>query len=312
MIMKKRLRPLLRRQATNLRRLIHRTVFRTWSRAHICGGLRQIAVDAEDRRAQKMLLNKGPKYYSKNQGFIYCCIVELPVDLLMDVGVNYGECLFAVPKGHNLRIRGFEANSDFARFIDLSSKLNPDIKDLNVSYRAMSESPGQTITFYMHREWSGKSSAVSMHNKKKIIEKKVKTTTIDDEITKTPDVRCVLIKIDVEGFEPNVIAGAATTNASELNLIYLMEFDASYLTKGGQNPRSFFDSLASIFNVFELKSSGLAPVNAFEALTRQETDPDNVHVDLVMTRFVDEEISDVFDRAFIGKNLRKKCQELWM
>ena len=69
--------------------------------------------------------------------FIYCCIYCLPVDVFLDIGANYGECLFALPLYKKVKVRGYEANPDLIKHLNKSKTYNDDIKDIAIARYAV-------------------------------------------------------------------------------------------------------------------------------------------------------------------------------
>ena len=97
---------------------------------------------------------------------------------------------------------------------------------------------------------------------------KVPVTTLDSYLEETmPNERVVLIKIDVEGFEPNVLAGARRVIQRHRPLIW-MEFNSVTLNIAqGYSPMAFATALFACFEVLRLDDDGtLIPVPGAGAL----------------------------------------------
>src|SRR3569623_3622166 len=93
--------------------------------SYICGGLRRIAVDSNDRRARDLLLRRTPRYFATVQVTVFACHMLLKPTTFIDVGVNYGECLFAKPLFDRTPTFGFEANPALLPYVE-KSLLNND------------------------------------------------------------------------------------------------------------------------------------------------------------------------------------------
>jgi FkbM family methyltransferase len=208
--------------------------------AYCMGGLRKLSVNPHDARARKMLLAKGPKCFTRNQALIHAFTKNLSIDLFLDIGTNYGETLVSSPLFSKVRRVGFEPNPTLIPYLEKTLRMNDDLEDIEIVNKAVSSVAGETIEFYVSRKWSGKSSAVSGVGAGKTDKIEVETTTIDEQISLTGPVTFLLIKLDVEGYEPAVIRGAQKTHQTVSNILYLMEFDARFIRKGGEDPRAFF------------------------------------------------------------------------
>jgi FkbM family methyltransferase len=91
---------------------------------------------------------------------------------------------------------------------------------------------------------------------------KVPITTLDSYLEETkPSERVVLVKIDVEGFEPNVLAGARRLIEQQRPLIW-MEFNSITLNVAqGYSPMAFARALFDCFEVLRMDDHGtLRPI----------------------------------------------------
>lgn len=278
--------------------------------SYICGGLRRIGVNPLDRRARKMLLRKGVRYYSKNQFFIYVCIKKMPIDIFLDIGTNYGECLFSIPLYSHVKARGFEPNPYLNEYLDKSRLYNDDLKNVEIQNRAVSDKSGNSTKFFIDTVWSGKSS-LHRDKKKGIQEIVVETTTVDLEVEKAGGGKTILAKIDVEGFEPSVIRGAEETYNNDTNLIFLMEFDEDFLERSGTDPEIFFHEITTRFGILELRGGGLVAVEDYNKLKHHHADKKKIHTDLVLTRFYDLEIEREFISTIRDKSFKEIRSEFW-
>lgn len=130
--------------------------------------------------------------------------------LVIDVGVNYGECLFSVSYPENCHVIGIEANLHLKKYIERTRKNHPDRARMRMIYAIASNEIKQNQHFYVDKWWSGLSSAVPKHlsNRKRFEKHEVKSVTIDSILQGQPLAQQkVLFKIDVEGNEQQVMEG---------------------------------------------------------------------------------------------------------
>lgn len=284
--------------------------------AYICGGLRRISVDPTDQRVRRMLLRRGVRYVSKNQMIIFACAHYLPVDLFMDIGVNYAECMLSLPLNYGGRVIGYEANPSLLGFIRRSVDYNDDIHDVQICNFAMSSISGEQLTFYVNPQWSGMSSMIADPSKTDLIPVDVITTSIDHEVEKVrelSEIKLLLAKIDVEGYETEVLSGGVKTESSIPNIIYLMEFDSKYIARGGVSPESFFYDLTTRFGVYEFLRGRLKKVADYESIRNRGGDSaEHIHLDLILTKFSDESARATFKANLVDKSVRELVEALWL
>jgi FkbM family methyltransferase len=261
--------------------------------AYFAAGLRRLAVDPSDARARKMLLARGLRYASSQQRFIYNCLKHLDFDIFIDVGVNYGECMLAVPLYCPTQILGFEANPRLIPFIKQSLAYNDDLKFVSVDNKAVSDRSRDAIDFYVDTKWSGTSSVTVNEKNRQYDKLSVACTTIDDELMKRPAVKRLLMKIDVEGHEPFVLKGGSKSLDSIEQFIILMEYDEVYITRGGVDHAGFFAGLVEKYAVYELRGESVARVHALQDLQMKDK-KQNIHADIIITKSEESDSLDHF------------------
>jgi FkbM family methyltransferase len=275
--------------------------------SYINGGLRRIAVDPADRRARYQLLRHRINYTSKMQALVLAIQAHLKTDIFVDVGVNYGECLFSTPLFSNSKIIGFEANPGLFGYIEKSMMYNDDLKDVTLVKKGVSDSVG-TSKFFIDKQWSGQSTIVDRGKRRasRIKEVTIETTTLDVESETWGDWKRALIKVDVEGLEPQVLAGASKLNQCGRDLIYLLEFDSTYMNGTDRaSPPAFFKELAGEFEVFVASRGKLTPVATFEDLRPFARESGRLHCDLLLLK-VGPEAKELFKEHFLGKSIQKE------
>ena len=277
--------------------------------AYICGGLRRIGVDGSEWRARKMLLSGGFRYFTKMQAAIYAAHIMLKPDLFLDVGVNYAECLFSKPLFDKTKTIGFEANPDLIPHINRSALYNDDV-NVELVPKAVGDVAGGELRFYVNELSSGKSTAARPKSLRDVREIIVPCTTIDAEVSsRNLDSSTLLMKIDVEGYEPYALRGAVNTISKSKSAAIFLEFDSLYIERSGVNSNMFFDEILSQFKVFEVNSNASRDITSFSELTKSRDEGQRVHVDLCLLRFSNLSDEEHFRSAFLG--LRKFVAPLW-
>lgn len=261
--------------------------------AYCSGGLRRISVDPHDSRVRNVLLPRNVRSIAKNHCFVFACIKFLPVDIFLDIGVNYGECLFSVPLFCETRLLGYEANADLMPFIERSMAYNDDLRNVEITWSAIGDTVG-TIDFFVDTQWSGKSSAHGNANKPEIVKHSVPCSTIDRELADEKNLNLILVKVDVEGFEPKVLRGASQTCSGVPNVIFLIEFDSNHLARGNHSPEEFVAELTDIFEVYNFKKSVFSRVHSIDDIEYHDPIKKRHHTDLVLVKFQDKDIEATF------------------
>jgi len=142
-----------------------------------------------------------------------------PGDVVLDIGANLGyySFLMAEAVGAKGQIHAFEPNPSLAKVFRESLKMSASQDSIVFNEIAVADGTAQTVEFYLsqYADNSGLSSLYRhqygvdhgfFSSKDKVL---VETITLDDYFRKHHLSRCDLIKIDVEGAEPNVIRGMA-------------------------------------------------------------------------------------------------------
>lgn len=144
--------------------------------------------------------------------------------VVFDVGVNYGEMLLGVELARVEHVVGFEPNPrvlpHLLRSLEEAGVAVP-IRRMAVSARA-----GETVTFAIDMEWSGMSGIAASRSDgagHRVEEIEVESTSIDAELAALDAPGAVLVKVDVEGAEASVLAGAEGLLTSDRRWVMLVE-----------------------------------------------------------------------------------------
>ena len=210
-------------------------------------------------------------------------------DIVLDVGVNYGEFLFMPTYAPGTRIYGVEAAPALEPFLRKSREHHPNREQIELVFAAAGPTHGGTLVFHVDPGSSGKSSVVVESEGGESIDVEVPCISIDgllapvltggrDTSTADERIRPVLaFKIDVESYEEEVLSGMTKT-LDACDAVGLIEFDPPRLLSLGRSPDGFLDRLRQHFSVWALQR-GTAPR---PIRTRADlVDPDDV-ADLVL------------------------------
>lgn len=184
---------------------------------------RRLWFDAADERGRALQQRAG----DLNGGSLQLWRALLALrswDAVLDVGANYGEMLLGVDLSGVPTVVGFEPN---ARVLP---HLRRSIEESGTGYPirevAVSDVPGAELVFAIDLVWSGMSGLAAtradgaQHRVEEVV---VRSTTIDAELAALGDPASVLVKVDVEGAEHAVLAGASDLVGSDRPWAIMLE-----------------------------------------------------------------------------------------
>lgn len=163
-------------------------------------------VDPADARARELLRSGGG--FSAGSTRLWRAALGLEAwDVVVDVGVNYGEMLLHAEVPAGARRIGFEPNPRVLPYLRRSieeSGLDVELREVALGATEAEAS------FVVDTEWSGRSGLAHSHRTDaahELAHVTVPVRTLDDQLDlRTDDSVC--IKVDVEGAEFEVLAGA--------------------------------------------------------------------------------------------------------
>jgi FkbM family methyltransferase len=215
-----------------------------------------VYVDSTDRRARKMLLyNAARGRFPRNQRFWRkSCELATP-GIAIDVGANYGECIFGTEYARETTVLGVEANPNLFHWLERSHESHPQSGQIRLVNLLAARQTENSVPFYVALQWSGHSTAShsdAVNDPSRFQKLETPTSTIDDMIRGELDSgrSPIVIKIDVEGYERQVLAGMSETIACGRPLIVMIEFDLQFLTSAGEDISEFWDFMQKHFRVF--------------------------------------------------------------
>ena len=132
-------------------------------------------------------------------------LAERPWDLVVDVGANYGEMLLGVDLPPGAEVVAFEPEPRIRECLELS--LRDAGLPVEVRPQAVSSEPGD-VTFLVDDRWSGTSRLAAAEGPEADLRAVTVEATSLDVALLASEARTACIKIDVEGAEDLVLAGA--------------------------------------------------------------------------------------------------------
>jgi FkbM family methyltransferase len=168
------------------------------------------------------------------------------------------------------------------RYLERSRNAHPHRARMEVTCAVASREPGAPVPFYIDTTWSGRSSALKHSGHKQTEVQMIETTSVDALLDGrvSPSDKMVF-KIDVEGFEPNVLEGMIRTLDTVAESVGIIEFNTEFLRKLGMDPITYVEQLASRFHIHLLKGDE-APVRLTGQMLRDAAHREEHMADLVL------------------------------
>jgi len=173
----------------------------------------------------------------------------------LDVGANIGyyTALAARIVGPNGNVIALEPDPESYQYLEQTIKANA-VGNVQAFQIAASDSPA-TLPLFISKDNRGDNRLYAPAEKRPQIE--VKARPIDELLSENNINTVDFIKIDVQGYEPKVIAGLKKTITGSPNITILMEFWPKGIAEAGGDAKKFLDDLRKLgLTLFELKSEG--------------------------------------------------------
>jgi len=160
-----------------------------------------------------------------------------PGSVFVDVGANFGyfTCLLAAKLGRTpgSRVIAIEPNPDLVQLLRTNVDINWSSAPVRIEPVAVAETPGEMVLSIPDDRAANGTLASIPAEGRSLRTYSVPVARLDDLLRDEP--RIDLIKIDVEGFEPAVLRGAAETLARP-GLRLVLEWSVPQLREAGFDP----------------------------------------------------------------------------
>ncbi|MBM7584023.1 FkbM family methyltransferase [Bacillus pakistanensis] len=209
-------------------------------------------VNSDENRGRALLI-KGGVTQKRLRTFWSNAVKYYNPDVIIDVGVNYGECIFSTTYPSHTKVYGIEANSKLFQYIEKSRAAHPNKSQITMIHALASDSDGDRKWFFIDKHWSGTSSASYKPSHHMIEKTPVETITIDSLFKEDITPKNLLFKIDVEGYEAFVLKGMRQLIEKSHTALGFLEFNSEYIERSGIQADAFFADLKKYFTIYFYK-----------------------------------------------------------
>ncbi len=249
-----------------------------------------IHIDPADRRARKQVLFdliRGRVH--RNSRFWRDFILHTGPTTALDIGANYGECVFSMEYPQNVRVVAVEANPELMPHLLKSLHDHPSAAQIEVINALVSDKSTNSVAFYLNRNSSGQSTAVASiaADSGEVEPVEIASIRIDDIFSNAkyrPDK--LVFKVDVEGFEPNVLRGMNGALREASLAVGYVEIDSHFLSRTGWKIDRYDEEIISAFQLYipvDQKSLVLREYDSLGAY-RQSFGEGRIHTDMILVK----------------------------
>lgn len=228
-------------------------------------------INPHDGRARrKLIFDAIRNRYSINRRFWNDFIAAVRPDLALDIGTNYGECIFSPGYPGNTTAIAFEANPELVGYLEKSRRDHPSMNQIEVINALVGKEPSGQRDFYINETQSGRSTAVAAITENSASHRIIKVDTVSvDSCVNDRNITAgsVVFKIDVEGYEPHVLLGMKNTIGKAKTAVGFVEYDTGYLHKSGWTAQQYQEQALDGFDLYVPIKQGLQKFTRIESLS---------------------------------------------
>lgn len=210
----------------------------------------RLSIDPRDPRARKQVLFDGLRgRVHRNARFWREACSLLGPDLCLDVGANFGECGLGCRYESNAKVLVLEANPALMEHLERTHAMHPDADQIQVIHALVGASDALAQPLYVNRASTGRSTAVASITDDGSFGEAVMVPmrSIDSLLAERAMAPARMVfKVDVEGFEPAVMAGMAQTLARCEQALGYVELDTDFLERAGWSLETYDRHLAGL------------------------------------------------------------------
>ncbi|HER34262.1 MAG: FkbM family methyltransferase [Halothiobacillaceae bacterium] len=247
-----------------------------------------VYIDTDDRRAMKrILLDAVRGRYPINRRFWVDFVQALDPGLALDVGTNYGECVFATDYGAGTQVYAFEANPTLHQYLQRSKESHSSAERIHLVNALVDERPRGAVPFFVNTRWSGGSTAVQevaeeISGRREV---RVETISIDSVLADwIGQVDTLVFKMDIEGFEPFALKGMARLLDSVETAVGFVEVDLRFLEKSGWTPAAYDEAVLDGFRLFVSDGDSETRFREVPSLSAHVRHDSQLHFDLLLIK----------------------------
>ncbi|WP_162848466.1 FkbM family methyltransferase [Paenibacillus nanensis] len=221
----------------------------------ILGTKHSLYVNAADLKGASLIKYKGRS--QPRVVYIWRALASrLKPDLVIDAGVNYGEIVLSAVYPAHAPITVIDANDSLRPYLLRSLREHPNSKQFRYVHAIASDQNRDSVTFYIDTARSGDSSAYHLGDKA-FEEVKVPSVTVDSLIgSSEAQDKTLLFKLDVEGYEWQVLRGMSRLLEECREAAGCIEFNMSYLKDKGVDIGAYLQFLGERFRLYAIGHAG--------------------------------------------------------
>jgi FkbM family methyltransferase len=249
----------------------------------------RIFVNSEENRGRALLISDGITQ-KRLTNFWTNAVNEYSPDLVIDVGVNYGECIFSTNYPIHTQIYGIEANRDLLKYINQSREVHHNKAQIKI-FNVFAADKEEEKTFFVDKHWSGTSSAAYRPAHDMIEQTTVRSVTIDSIVEEDVTNKNILFKVDVEGYEAFVLKGMTEIIQKSASALGFIEFNSEYMEKSGVDLNDFLRFLQHHFSIYIYTKNELLNGSQLTLSDlHKRFGSKYVHTDMILVRNVKQQI----------------------